>query len=89
MESTERDVVLIVADISGYTRFMVSNQEVLHHAQAIISELIKAIIKQVEIPLVVSKLEGDAVFLYALKNGTAETWESSPASDRCQAARFL
>ena len=67
MESIEKKVVLIIADISGYTRFMVTNKTSLIHSQVIITELIKTIIKQVEIPLKVSKLEGDAVFTYAVK----------------------
>jgi hypothetical protein len=54
---------------------MVSHKGALSHAQAVISELIKAIIKQVEIPLEVSKLEGDAVFLYAVKREGAVTWD--------------
>lgn len=67
MDNTpERDVFLIIADISGYTSFMVAHRTALVHGQLIISELTKAIIKQVEIPLEISKLEGDAVFLYAV-----------------------
>lgn len=74
MEAGERQVILIVADISGYTRFMVANRTALSHAQVIITELIRAIIKEVEIPLRVAKLEGDAVFLYALKDSSASGW---------------
>ena len=62
----ERDAFLIITDISGYTHFMVAHRTALVHGQLIISELTKAIIKQVEIPLEISKLEGDAVFLYAI-----------------------
>lgn len=61
-------VLLIIADISGYTKFMVSRDIEITHSQHIISELIKAIIKEIEIPLEVSKLEGDAVFLYVKKD---------------------
>ncbi len=64
----ERDVFLIITDISGYTPFMMAHRTALVHGQLIISELTKAIIKQVEIPLEISKLEGDAVFLYAVVN---------------------
>jgi hypothetical protein len=74
MESAEQKVILIVADISGYTQFMVSNKASLGHAQVVISELIKTIIKQVEIPLEISKLEGDAVFLYAIKGEGTAAW---------------
>lgn len=60
-------VLLILADISGYTRFMVSGDIETRHSQHIISELIQAIISEVEIPIEISKLEGDAIFLYLKK----------------------
>jgi Protein of unknown function (DUF2652) len=67
-QAPERNVFLIITDISGYTAFMLAHRTALMHGQFIISELTKAIIKQVEIPLEISKLEGDAVFLYAVVN---------------------
>ncbi len=67
--TSERDVFLIITDISGYTSFMLAHRTALVHGQLIISELTKAIIKQVEIPLEISKLDGDAVFLYAVVDG--------------------
>jgi len=60
-------VLLIIADISGYTRLMVSTDIERKHSQHIISELIMTILKEVEPPLEVAKLEGDAVFLFAKK----------------------
>jgi hypothetical protein len=66
-ESTHK-VLLIIADISGYTKLMVSSDIEIIHSQHIISELIQALIKEVEIPLEISKLEGDALFLYARKD---------------------
>lgn len=60
----ERDVVLVIADISGYTNFMVANRTELAHSQQIIGALLEAVLEEVEIPLKVSKFEGDAVFLY-------------------------
>ena len=74
MEQQIKPVLLIIADISGYTRFMVSTKMDLAHGQIIISELIKEIIRQIEIPLEVSKLEGDAVFLYAPKSENEAEW---------------
>ena len=74
MESQKEKVILIIADISGYTRFMMSNKTTLVHSQVIITELTKTIIKQVEIPLIVSKLEGDAVLTYAVKENDS-SWE--------------
>lgn len=67
MEQSPEKVILIITDISGYTQFMLSNRQTLIHGQFIITELTKAIIAQVKIPLEISKLEGDAVFLYAMK----------------------
>lgn len=77
------DVLLIIADISGYTRFMVANQTEIEHSHEIISALLEAIIGEVEIPLTVSKLEGDAVFLYAIKDaGIARRVRESLPADR-------
>jgi len=67
-------VLLIIADISGYTRYMTANAKTLAHSQAIITELVKAIIKQIELPLEVAKLEGDAVFLFCRKEGGVRQW---------------
>ena len=73
---TER-VVLILADISGYTRFMLANQTALVHAQMVITNLLEAIIREVEIPLEVKEIEGDAVFLYAIKPDDEAAWEET------------
>src|SRR5450756_628016 len=67
-------VLLIIADISGYTRYMTANAKTLAHSQTIITELIHAIVRQIELPLEVAKLEGDAVFLYCRKQGGALPW---------------
>lgn len=58
--------ILVIADISGYTSFMTSHTQSLLHAEAIITDLLNAVIDKAEFPLTLSKLEGDAVFLYAL-----------------------
>ncbi len=59
------DVVLVIVDISGYTRFVQQRAVSLEHAEAIVTELIESIIDQASNPLVVNKLEGDAALLYA------------------------
>jgi len=71
--SPER-VLLIIADISGYTRYMTANAKTLSHSQTIITELVKAIIRQIELPLEVAKLEGDAVFLFCRKQNGSQPW---------------
>jgi len=68
MPLREEKVVLLIADISGYTDFMLANEKSVEHSHIIISELIEAILKEVELPLTLAKLEGDAVFLYAVKD---------------------
>jgi len=72
--SAPRPVLLAIADISGYTRFMIANKATLAHAQAIIGELIESIVAEVQIPLKVSKLEGDAVFLYSMIDEDRDKW---------------
>lgn len=77
MTSRPEPVLLIIADISGYTQFMTANAKTLAHAQAIITELVTAIIREVELPLTVAKLEGDAVFLYAKKEDGVRPWSET------------
>lgn len=69
LPQTPQSAILIIADISGYTRFMLANRESLLHSQIIISELMRSILRQAKIPLEIAKLEGDAVFMYCLKQG--------------------
>jgi hypothetical protein len=57
--------VLVLADISGYTRFSHLHYTSLLHAEEIVSELLSAIIETSQFPLQVAHLEGDAVLLYA------------------------
>lgn len=76
MTKIEKEAILMIADISGYTKFMVSNQMDLVHAQVIINELITTIIRQVRIPLEISKLEGDAVFFFAEKPTETALWDN-------------
>jgi len=61
-----KPVALVLADISGYTRFVKEHDVSLLHAEAIITDLLEAVIDGAEFPLTLAKLEGDAVFLYAL-----------------------
>jgi hypothetical protein len=53
---------LVLADISGYTRFLTESE--LEHAHGIINELLDAVIGTIKAPLEVSSIEGDAVFMY-------------------------
>jgi len=54
---------LLLADISGYTAFLVGTE--LEHASAIVHELTTLIRERLSPPMRFVKLEGDAVFCYA------------------------
>ena len=53
---------LLLADISGYTAFL--NDSELEHARDTLTDLLGLLIDHTKPPLVLSKLEGDAVFSY-------------------------
>jgi hypothetical protein len=69
------ELVIILADISGYTRFMLENRTSAVHGQLCINSLIEAILEQVDIPLTLQEIEGDAVFLYARSPGSEADWQ--------------
>lgn len=66
--------LLILADISGYTNFMLANSRSLSRSNKIISELLLTVIRHIGLNLTISKIEGDAVFLYAMR-GSEEEWK--------------
>jgi class 3 adenylate cyclase len=53
---------LILADITGFTAYL--SQVELDHAQSILAELLETIVEKFKTMLIISKLEGDAVFAY-------------------------
>lgn len=55
---------ILIADITGYSRYL--NESELVHAEQTLSALLELLVEQTRPPLVVSKLEGDAVFSYGL-----------------------
>ena len=89
MDAREQRVVLILADISGYTKFMVANQTAAVHGQVIITLLIETILAEVDIPLTLHEIEGDAVFLSAAHPGEEEAWREVLAQVRSKLARFF
>jgi hypothetical protein len=46
----QKPLVIILADISGYTRFMLETQTSAVHGQLVINGLIEALLEQVDIP---------------------------------------
>ena len=71
---TTEPVLLILADIGGYTRYMTANAKTLAHSQTIITELIHTIVEQISLPLEIAKLEGDAVFLFCRRPPDSLAW---------------
>ncbi len=57
--------VLLIADITGYSTYL--NESELIHAEQTLSALLELLVDQTRPPLVVSKLEGDAVFSYGIE----------------------
>ena len=74
-QPAERDVILLIADISGYTRFIVSNEKEMVHSQIIVRDLINSIISEIKAPMQVIRLEGDAIFMYVDKGDPMVRWE--------------
>ena len=66
-----KEIILVIADISGYTQFIRANKTSVLHAEEIISQLLEVVIEQSDYPLELNKLEGDAVLLYAETKGNA------------------
>lgn len=56
---------LLIADISGYTRFMKVHRINLAHAQYVVAQLLESLIDAAGSALKLAKLEGDAAFFYA------------------------
>ena len=56
--------IIVLADISGYTKFLKNYQRSLLHAELLLTELIKVIMQSANLPLKVNKLEGDAVLFF-------------------------
>jgi len=88
-DAHERQLVLILADISGYTRFMLENQMSAVHGQQVITGLIETLLREVDIPLQLQEIEGDALFLYAAHPGDEVGWQDVLAQVRTKLPRFF
>ena len=62
MDVTNR--LLVIADIGGYTRFMLATRISLAHAQVAVTQLLEAVLDGAD-GLELAKLEGDAAFFHA------------------------
>lgn len=73
--SAEKEVIFFIADISSYTRFIVTNEKEMVHSQIIVRDLISTIISEIKAPMQLIRLEGDALFLYVDKGDPLVRWE--------------
>jgi hypothetical protein len=62
MDDAERDAVFFIAGISGYTKFIFSNDKDIAHSQMVIREIITTLLDRVVDPLKLVTIEGDAIF---------------------------
>ena len=60
---TSQDGFLLIADITGYTAFLRESE--LEHAKDSLRSLLDLLIQNTKPPLIISRLEGDAVISYA------------------------
>lgn len=56
--------ILVIADISGYTKFIRLNRIAVMHAEVIVSELLESVTENADFPLVLNRMEGDAAFFH-------------------------
>lgn len=59
--------LLLITDITGYSKYV--HQTELEHAQSSLADLLQLLMDYTRSPLILSKLEGDAVFAYAAPEG--------------------
>ena len=76
MNDIERPAIFFIADISGYTKFIFSNEKEISHSQTIIRELITTFLNNVDAPLELIRTEGDAIFLVATMDDAEQPWET-------------
>lgn len=68
------EMFFFIIDISGYTRNMLSNPLEIQHGKLALTFLMEALVKRIDLPLEISKLEGDAIFLYLNKPQKDPLW---------------
>ena len=68
MDAKTQHGYLVIADISGFTSYLVRVE--LEHAHEILTDLLETIVQELKTLLTISKLEGDAVFAYVSESNT-------------------
>ena len=88
-EPREQRLIIILADISGYTKFMVENHLSAVHGQMVITHLIESLLREVDIPLELQEIEGDALFLYATRPDDDAQWQDVVTQVQTKLSRFF
>ena len=57
---------LLIADITGYTQYLTESE--LEHAQEVLTVLLELLVARTRPPLIISRLAGDAVISYGLRD---------------------
>src|SRR5262245_1926734 len=70
MKPSTYKALLVIADISGFTKFMQSHKQAASNAMQVVVELLKAVISAAAPPLALAEVEGDAAFFYAVCSDT-------------------
>lgn len=83
----ESETLLLIADISGYTRFMLANRTARVHAHGIVADLLEVVARHAQPPLAVNKFEGDAVLLVAMRQEAG--WEDVGRAIGARLAGFI
>lgn len=68
IDDSEREAIFFIADISGHTTFIFANEKEVSHSLMVIREIITSLMNRVVTPLQLVRIEGDAIFLYVLKD---------------------
>jgi class 3 adenylate cyclase len=63
MSATSREVVLLLADLSGYTAYLAASEP--ERAPALAADLVETVVRQLRPTFRLEKLEGDAAFMVA------------------------
>src|SRR3954449_11579494 len=82
MQAAPQPACFLIADISGYTRYLTGVE--LDHAQDILADLMGAVVSALRPTFRLAKLEGDAVFTFAL----GETVDGSMLLDTIERCYF-
>lgn len=77
------DALFVLADITGYTKFLKLHFLSKYHAEELVAEIIEHLIESAEGELKVAKIEGDAIFFYLPMDAGA------PSSAKSVARRLL